>query len=404
MTFEEIAAYMKERETAQYSRDNYDHFLKKVGFDFPIKSVHITGTNGKGSTANYLASIYQEAGLKVGRYTSPFLSQITENVAVNGICISENDYVSLVEEFKKVFEKYELTSFEMQTFLAFTYLNRANVDLAIIEVGMGGFIDATNIITPVLSIITSVSLEHTAYLGRSISEIAANKAGIIKENKPVLIGKMDDTAVFAIKERAKYLDSDLIVVDDYHNEKIVDGNLHFDYYPYQDLVLSTSALYQAKNASLAVEATKILKDIIPVSEDAIRFGLKAKTMNCRFEYVKPNLILDGGHNPEAIESLVKTIQMCEPRRIHVLFAAFRDKNLDPMLISLQQISDDITLTTFDHKRARTEEEYFLYLGDYKFQANFMDALNELENQYPDDVVLVTGSLAFVGLVREKLNV
>lgn len=404
MTFEELSTYMKEKEIPQYSRDNYDNFLKKVGFNFPIKSVHITGTNGKGSTANYLSAIYQDAGLKVGRYTSPFLSQITENVAVNGKNISEEEYVSLFEEFKNLFEKYELTAFEMQTFIAFTYLTRQAVDLAIIEVGMGGFIDATNIITPELSIITSVTLEHTAYLGRSVSEIAANKAGIIKENKPVLIGKMDESAVFAIKERAKYIDSELTIVEDFHNERIIDGKLHFDYYPLQNLVLSTAALYQAKNASLAIEATKLLTSIKPVTEENIRNGLLTKTMNCRFEYIKPNIILDGGHNPEAIDDLVKTIQLSENRPIHVVFAAFRDKNIDPMLISLQQISNDITLTTFKHKRARTEEEYFLYLGDYKFQEDYKEAIKSLLEEYPEDVILVTGSLAFVGVVRDYLNV
>ena len=404
MTFEELSIYMKEKEIPQYARDNYDNFLKKVGFNFPIKSVHITGTNGKGSTANYLSAIYQDAGLKVGRYTSPFLSQITENVAVNGKNISEEEYVSLFEEFKNLFEKYELTAFEMQTFIAFTYLTRQAVDLAIIEVGMGGFVDATNIITPELSIITSVTLEHTAYLGRSVSEIAANKAGIIKENKPVLIGKMDESAVFAIKERAKYLDSELTIVEDFHNERVIDGKLHFDYYPLQNLVLSTAALYQAKNASLAIEATKLLTSIKPVSEENIRNGLMAKTMNCRFEYIKPNIILDGGHNPEAIDDLVKTIQLSENRPIHVVFAAFRDKNIDPMLISLQQISNDITLTTFNHKRARTEEEYFLYLGDYKFQEDYKEAIKSLLEEYPEDVILVTGSLAFVGVVRDYLNV
>lgn len=403
MNIVELHDYFLKHNYSTYERDNYDKFLNDHHFSFAVKSIHITGTNGKGSVANFLANIYKREGYKVGLYTSPFLNNVTEMISINGSPITEDDYISLFLEFKSDFEKYSLSSFEIQTYIAYTYFLRNNIDLAIIEVGMGGYIDATNVITPLLSIITSVSLEHTLYLGRSVSEIASNKAGIIKENRPVLTGKLDEGALYAIKERAKKLNSKVFVVDDYYLISSENNRLVFNYYPYEKLELNTLSEYQLKNASIAIEATKILSNELNVSEKAIREGLLDKLLPCRYEYILNNLLIDGAHNPEAIEELTKTINNHEHRNIHVIFAAFKDKNIEQMLVKLSTISSDITLTTFPHIRARQIDDYFLYLGDYNFVDNYLDAINTKLNEYPDDLILVTGSLAFVGLVRVQFK-
>lgn len=403
MTIEELHQYFKTHNYSTYERKNYDKFLEHMNFSFPIKSVHITGTNGKGSTANFLFNIYKKQGLKVGLYHSPYLINVTESILIDDKNISEEEYLSLFESYQKEFDKFHLSSFEIQTFLAYQYFIKNNLDLVIVEVGMGGFIDATNIITPILSIITNVSLEHTAYLGTSISEIAYNKAGIIKENVPVLTGKLEETAEYAIREYAKDMGSQVYVVDDFHNEKIEDGKVNFYYRPYNNLIINTNAIYQCLNASLAIEATKIVSSILPVEESSIREGLKASILPARFEYLSKNLIVDGGHNPAAISQLCESIQKAEERPIHVIFASFRDKNIETMLISLSNIAQDLTLTTFDHVRARKEEEYFLYLDDYHFESDYKKAITDKLNEYPDDVILVTGSLAFAGLVRNEFK-
>ena len=401
MNKEELRQYFLTRDSSEYRRSNYDKFIKDKRFSFDMKSIHITGTNGKGSVANFLKNIYKHH-YKVGMYMSPFLSDVTEMISINDVHISFDEYISILEEYKKDFDKYSLTSFEIQTIIAYTYFKKMNVDLAIIEVGMGGYIDATNIINPILSIITSVSLEHTSYLGRSISEIAESKSGIIKEKGIALIGKLDDSAFYAINEHCKEYNASLYVVDDYHNETLINGAYHFNYNGYHDLVINTASEYQLKNASIAVEATKLLQEVVPIDEKAIRDGLKDKLLNCRFERIKNNIILDGAHNVEAINNLVDTLNKNIHVPIHVVFAVFRDKNVEQMLVSLSTISDDITLTTFDHKRARKEEEFFLYLGDYKFEEDFKSLLKEKCDAYPDDIILVTGSLAFTGVVREYL--
>ena len=400
---QELSVFFEQKSLQTYSRDNYDKYLKKEGFVFDIPSIHITVTNGKVSTAKYLYEIYKSEGYKVGLYSSPSTTTLFEMIQVDGKEISEDEYLSLFNRLEDQFKKYELSTFEMQTIMALTYFKEQKLDLAINEVGMGGYIDATNIFIPKLAIITSVSLEHTAYLGTSVSEIANNKAGIIKRDVPVLLGKLDENAMYAIRLRAKEMESDVVVVDDYHNEQVEKNKIIFDYRPYKQLELSTGASYQIKNACLAIEATKILQPLIKVSEESVRKGLKTSLLPCRFEYVKKNVMVDGAHNPEAMKALTETLSKVEKRPIHVIFAAFRDKNIDQMLIPLGLISNDVVLTTFKHKRARTEEEYFLYLGDYQFVEDYMSYIKELEEKYPDDLILITGSLCFAGIVREAIK-
>ncbi len=401
MNINELNQYFNEHNYSTYDRVNFDNFLDEVKFSFNLKAIHITGSNGKGSVANYLYHIYLANGYKVGLFTSPYAYSVNEMISVNEKLISDEDILSIFNEFADQFEKHHLSSFEMQTFIAYTYFARQNLDLVIIEVGMGGFIDATNIINPLLSIITSVSLEHTSYLGRSISEIAFNKAGIIKEGSLALVSHVDESALYAIKEYAKSLHSKVNLVNDHHNERVINDGILFDYYPLKDLKINSFALYQVDNASLAVEAIELLKEIIPVEESFIRKGLLTSPLMCRYEFVKKNVLLDGAHNPEAMEKLVSSLKD-ESRPIHVIFATFKDKNIELMLIQLGQISEDITLTSFPHPRARKEEDYFLYLGDYSFDENYLELIKAKMAEYPDDLILVTGSLAFTYLVKKEL--
>lgn len=401
MLLKDVEEYFNARHSSSYSRENYDRFIKDKKFIFNVPSIHITGTNGKGSTSNFLYRIYLEQGYKVGLFTSPYVTNICEMISINGKTITEDEYVELFVSMKNEFEEYDLTPFEMQTIIAYSYFQNMGLDLVIIEVGMGGFIDATNIITPVISIITSVSLEHTNFLGKSLSEIAYNKSGIIKQNIPVLLGKIDESSLFAIRERAKKLEAPITIVDDYHNEHLENDKLVFDYRPYREITLNTKAEYQFQNASLAIEATKMLSEKIAISEDAIRRGLNQQLLPCRYEKIG-NVLIDGAHNADGIEQLVKSIEKNESKNIHIVFATFRDKNVSSMLISLERLTRDITLTTFDHYRARTEEEYFLFLGDYQFTEDYLGKIKELSTIYPDDIILVTGSLAFTGIVRKEL--
>ena len=269
---------------------------------------------------------------------------------------------------------------------------------------MGGFIDATNIIKPLLSIITSISLEHTTYLGCSTSEIAFNKAGIIKDKAPVLIGSIDEDAMYVIKERVKKTKSELFKVTDYFNEKIINSKIHFDCRGYRDICLNCSTLYQIKNACLAIDTCKILNGNFPVKEENVRNGLYANLLGCRFEFIKDYLLIDGAHNPEGITNLRKSLQNLNiSTPIHVVFSCFTDKNLQGMLASIGEVVEEIVLTTFDNPRARGLEDYFLFAEDHKFVEDPIEAINEIKNKYPNDTILVTGSLAFAGYVKKLFD-
>lgn len=399
----DVISYILSKNRNDYQRDNFDDFLRKVKFSYTIPSIHITGTNGKGSVATFLKDIYTENHYRVGLFTSP--DDFLEMIKIGNECIELSYVEKTVNEYKKLFEKYDLSSFEIQTFIAFKWFMDSKVDLAIIECGMGGELDATNIFTPVLSIITSISIEHSDFLGVSLSEIALHKSGIIKEHIPVLIGELEGDALTVVVNKAKENESKLYTVDHYHHLEVTDNGQTFDYRPYYGLKIASKAEYRVIAASLAIEATNILKEAFPVEENALKSGLLKSKLKCRFEQVgtNPLIILDGAHNPHGINRLRQEIdKLYTGKAIHIVFASFRDKNISLMLPEIGLVGD-ITLTTFDNGRARSEDEYFLYLEDYKYENDYKSLLDNLIATYPDDVILVTGSLTFTYQVRKYLK-
>lgn len=393
------------RDGTDYQKDNFDSFLKKINFSFSRPSIHIAGTNGKGSTANYIASIYQNAGYKVGLFTSPELYEINEMIRINNEEISDQKIEEIILDKKKEIQKFELSSFEILTYLAFTYFEIEKCDICIIECGMGGEIDATNIFNPILSIITSVSLEHTNFLGRSISEIALQKAGIIKDDIPVLIGEINDEATDVVSEESKRHHSKVYSISEPHQPTLDNEGYKFSYSTHYDLSIKSHALYSVYDACVAIDAVDILNKDFPIDEINIKNGLNSITMPCRMDIIqdKPLTIIDGAHNPEAFEKLVNSLQKCDfPSDIHVLMASFKDKNVIQMLSIIGAISASVTLTTFDHPRARKEEDYFLFVSDYEFEEDPILAYQKLKEQYPEDVILITGSLAFAAYMKKRL--
>lgn len=402
----DIKELIEVREEEDYQRDNFDDFLKKIKFSFSLPAIHIAGTNGKGSTASYISSIYKKAGYKVGLFTSPALFEINEMITVNGQPIKDEEIESIVSDKKKEIKKYELSAFEILTYVAFTYFENNKCDICVIECGMGGEIDATNVFEPVLSIITSISMEHTSFLGRSISEIALQKAGIIKDEVPVLLGNLIDEAKDVISLEAKEKESKIYTVGEPHQPRLNGNEYIFTYGVVEDIHIKSSAYYSVIDACLAIDAVKILVNKFIVTNENIKDGLSDVFMRCRMEKSKkdPLTFFDGAHNPEAMENLAKSLQKFDnPSKIRVLFACFKDKNLIQMLSLIGACTDSITLTSFPHPRARKEEDYFLFASDYEFINDPIEAYNSLKEKYPEDMILITGSLAFAAYMCKRLN-
>jgi dihydrofolate synthase/folylpolyglutamate synthase len=396
---EQVSEYFAAHMSGQYSRVNFDAFLTAIGFRYAVPSIHITGTNGKGSTATMIQNIYQCSGRRVGLFTSPSFERFSEMIYIDDDEIDERYVLAFMNKYETMFAQYQLTTFEIQTFMALSYFADQKVALAVIEVGMGGRLDATNVFTPVLSIITNIGLEHTGYLGPTLVDIAGHKAGIIKPKVPVLIGKLDSSCGKVVEDAARANDAPLIKASEPYEIK-TGISQYFSYGSYQNLELTMNGTFQITNATVAVEATNLLAKRWPIKEKDVRAGLYRTFMPGRLEIVgsNPMVIIDGAHNPHGVQALVRSISPFTKKMIFVIFAAFKDKDVEPMLKELQLVSSRITVTSFNHPRARHQSDYqnlaYPYIDDFK-----VAVARIYENAPRSSVILITGSLAFAGMVR-----
>ena len=284
-----------------------------------FKSIHIGGTNGKGSCSHMLSSILQEANYKVGLYTSPHLVDFRERIKINGDMISKDSVLKFMNENFDFFESNNLSFFEMTVGLAFDYFSKNKVDIAIIEVGMGGRLDSTNIINPILSIITNISLDHTRFLGSNISDIAKEKAGIIKDNIPVVIGQTQQEISPIFTDIAKSKKSEIIFAD------------HFIYDTYN---CDLKGDYQKKNIKTVLKSTEILKHLdYKINDSHIKTGLNNVSNNTglqgRWQVIqrKPMIICDTAHNEAALREVISQLMDMEYSDLHFIIGFSNDKNL-----------------------------------------------------------------------------
>ncbi len=302
--------------------------FKNPHLSFP--TIHVAGTNGKGSTCAIIASILQAAGLNVGLFTSPHLINFTERIKINGDEISEEEVINLAAEVRNMVERAEdfyPTFFEVVTTIAMLYFKRKNVDFAVIEVGMGGRLDATNIVIPEVSVITNIDYDHVEFLGKTIKEISFEKAGIIKRGVPVVSSSQVSDSMYIIKDIAKEREADLYVYGKDFYSKIKNEDLfgtRFDYFDSDteltDLFLPLIGSYQIQNASVAIKTVKLIeknskqkfggKIFINNWDEFIRKGLKQVKWAGRLEMLEttPPILIDGAHNPSAAKSISKTIR------------------------------------------------------------------------------------------------
>lgn len=289
-----------------------------------FKSIHVAGTNGKGSLSHMLASVLQEAGYKVGLYTSPHLKDFRERIKINGSMISEKYVVDFVAMHKHFFESHSLSFFEMTVGLAFDYFSQEKVDVAIIEVGMGGRLDSTNIITPQLSVITNIGLDHTAFLGETYSAIAKEKAGIIKTGVPVVIGEKHIETIPVFKEIAHDMHSEILFAEDFEFE-IFETDL--------------KGSYQSKNLQTALTVIKQLrnKNLYQITEENIQSGMLKVISNTglmgRWQVLRenPKVICDTAHNKEGLSYVLNQLAGEKYIKLHLVIGFVADKDAESVL-------------------------------------------------------------------------
>ncbi|MGM0504588.1 MAG: bifunctional folylpolyglutamate synthase/dihydrofolate synthase, partial [Bacteroidota bacterium] len=348
--FEQLPMYQRDGKAAY--KDNLDNTLAlDEYFHHPhtkFQSIHVAGTNGKGSVSHMLASVLQEAGYKVGLYTSPHLKDFRERIKINGQMIPENDVVDFFDQHKEIFETIQPSFFEMTVALAFDYFAQKQIDIAVVEVGMGGRLDSTNIIQPELSVITNIGFDHTQFLGDTLEKIAKEKAGIIKENTPVIIGETQPETEPVFLATAQQKKSEVYFADqnyfiDYamqsvdfkpvFNIKDVKGSIVF-----RDLKMDLSGAYQQKNLLTALTVIKQLqRSGVKIHESDIYEGLGNVVENTgllgRWQVLnnKPFIIADTGHNTEGINYIFEQIKQTPHKHLHVVFGVVNDKNIEKVL-------------------------------------------------------------------------
>ena len=288
-----------------------------------FKTIHVAGTNGKGSTCHMLASIFQEANYKVGLYTSPHLKDFRERIKVNGVEIPETEVVDFISLNKGFLEENELSFFEMSVGMAFDYFSKQNVDIAIIEVGLGGRLDSTNIITPVLSVITNIGLDHTQMLGNSLEEIAFEKAGIIKPGIPVIIGETQPETTSVFKEIAAKMNSEIIFSEDLPTENFI-SDLKGNYQKYNIQTVSTAIKILTKNG-WKISENNLYNGFLKVRDNT---GLRG-----RWDILQtnPKVICDTGHNKEGLKYVFNQLKQEKYEKLHIVFGVVSDKDLESVL-------------------------------------------------------------------------
>jgi len=388
--------------------ENIEHLAAMAGHpEKKVKAIHIAGTNGKGSVVHLLASYFQELGWKTGLFTSPHLIDFRERIKINGIMIPEEKVVAFFEKYQLQISKIEPSFFEMTTILAFDYFAQENVDIAIIEVGLGGRLDATNILSPILSVITNISLEHTKLLGNSLAEIAREKAGIIKDDTPVVIGEYHPETYPVFEQTATKKNAPLFLAEEYT------GNLQL------------GGEYQRKNMGTFLKCVEVLQNTLsPYSQKAPlvakkSYGLKllrsygllnSAIQNLytntgfmgRWQVVseKPLTICDVAHNPAGIELVMKQLQKIPHNNLHIVIGFVNDKDLDEIIPLLPKNATYYACQPQIERALPAEELYYKLKSEtltVQKVPSVLEAYTQAKtNAQENDVIFIGGSFFVVG--------
>lgn len=388
MTYDDTLNYIYGRETfgIKFGLANIKSLLEKLGNPHNyLKFIHITGTNGKGSCCAMLASILQEEGYKVGLYTSPHLMDFTERIKINNKNIPKKDVVRIFKKINPLLETH--TFFEVVTALAFKYFYDKKVDFVIAEVGMGGRLDATNVITPLLSVITNVSLEHTGYLGSTIEKIAREKAGIIKKGIPT-VTLAEGIALDVIKDVCKKMNSALYIPE-----------------INRDVKTNLRGSFQLMNASACLKSVDVLRGSgIIISDAAVSRGLSKVIWPARFEFIYKNILLDCAHNPAAIGVLVDELRNLKYSRLIILTGILKDKDIKSMIAVLNPLASRFILARPNINRASDPGYIANFVKkDYKIIPEVAEAVKYAKSILKKgDLLLITGSTYTVGEAMKQL--
>ncbi len=434
MTYSETCEYlfnqipMFERQGASGYKEGLSNTLAlDEHLEHPHRSfatIHVAGTNGKGSVSHTLAAILQEAGFRVGLYTSPHLVDFRERIRINGKPISEEYVVDFVEQERSFFEPLHPSFFEVATALAFKYFHDEKIDIAVVEVGLGGRLDCTNIITPLVSVITNISFDHTQFLGDTLAKIAAEKAGIIKRGVPVVIGEAIPETRPVFEQKAQEMEAPIIFAEDHpevtHAATAPEGGIQYDTKHWGMLWGDLGGIYQQKNMNTVLTAINVLKQqglfdshamdgfaFPALLQQAVSHVSSSTGLMGRWQVVKhhPTVVCDTGHNMGGWQYISVQLHAVKCRQMHIVFGMVSDKDIEGVLQLLPKHAT-FYFTQAHTPRAIDKETVQSIAAKYGLQGNTYPTVNEaykaaLMASDQDDFIFVGGSSYIVGEFLEK---
>lgn len=362
-----------------------------------LNCIHIGGTNGKGSTTNFTRSILQNAGYRVGTFTSPHLVKHNDRIRINDVMIPDSVLLDYINQTVPYWEKYQLSMFEIDMMISILYFIDQEVDWVVYEVGLGGRLDATNVIHPRVIAITNIDFDHMRILGNTLEAIAYEKAGIFKDSVPVLTTEKKLEAIQVFKNETQRHASKFIQVD------IPFYTTHKNSYQFEvsniSIVLKDQGIYQIENTALAIQIIKELN--LGIADETIKKGIETTHWAGRFEQIQPGVYLDGAHNEQGVQRLVDSLQIL-PKPHIIIFTALGDKEHHSMVKRLKKASDALIITEFDFYRAAKAHELAHDL-DVIIVEDYHDALIKGLELKQQGSLIVTGSLYFISLARDYLK-
>lgn len=426
MSYRETVEYLYGLQKAgmKFGLDNIRRLMAALGDPHrAFRAVHVAGTNGKGSTSAMIESIIRTGGARTGLFTSPHLVSFTERIRVNGMEISEEEVIDLARKVRGVAEEipdFSPTFFEVITAMAFLHFQAAGVEWAVVEVGMGGRLDATNVLLPKACVITSIGLDHREFLGKTLREIAGEKAGIMKEGVPVIIAAQEPEALEVIEERAKEKSAPLFRCGiEFSAETISsdgDGNV-FNYRgacEHEHLALPLAGIHQVMNAGLAIKAVEVLRERRFLGECDVSRGLIGTAWPGRIEMIRatPPVMIDGAHNPQAAVALARHLDLLKRerfQRIILVIGIMGDKDIEGILKPLLPLAAEVIFCAPAYGRAASAERLAAFTAESghasRTACSVSDALSAAEGLAASgDLIVVTGSFYTIGEAKEAIGV
>ena len=427
MRYEEAMKYITEVGNfgSNYGLERTHKLLEYLGNpEKDLKLIHIAGTNGKGSTTSMITEILMGAGYKVGMYTSPFIEEFEERIQINRRNIPKETLANLIDEVKVAVDRVieegynHPTEFEIITVLMLLYFKKEKIDFGVIEVGLGGRLDSTNVIIPILQVITSISFDHTNLLGNTLEEIAGEKAGIIKKNIPTVIYPQEEEALKVIKNKCAAMESDLYTADKDNMKfvKVVNEDKPYQLLKYKEefnIFLPLLGEHQILNLSVAMKVIEVLNNrkIVNITTESIIKSIKNVTWKGRLEVLSnnPYVVIDGAHNIQGIKTLSRNIKKYfKYENLHLILGMLADKDVEEMIKIITPIAKQVYAVTPNSIRAELADDLKNEIVKYNANCRAFDEYEEayleaLKNAKENDIILASGSLYMIGDMRKIIN-